>query len=111
MAPEPVSVNLLIGGEWVEGEKQGTVRNPACVDEVVGHFSIASEAQVDAAEPGAIVSVNLPPYHALGTVKYEKLQKEYKLTHIAMPTREQMTEIKGWCESEIRGRIPCSIGG
>ena len=55
MGEELVEVKMLIGGDWVEGETKGTVRNPACVDEVVGHFGIASvvsqtEAAVAAAE-------------------------------------------------------------
>ena len=53
MAEKLVEAKILINGNWVEGRTKGTVRNPACVDEVVGHFNIASEAQIDAAVSAA----------------------------------------------------------
>ncbi len=51
-------------------------------------------------ELGSVVKlVQILPYHRLGTVKYERLQKKYQLEEVKPPTDEHMHFIKGIIEA------------
>ena len=44
-------------------------------------------------------NVNLLPYHELGSAKYDKLGRDYKLTNISAPTQERMEEMNALFEA------------